>query len=440
MANSTLARKWWTAGLIASSAMGALLSVVACEGPVGPAGDTGAEGPTGAAGSQGPQGSIGPSGMAAPPDGGLTTSCLSPCHGFNGIVEQWKTSTHFLSSIENTEEVPSWTGQGRSCGNCHATDAIEQRVAGNVATAGDAGAPTGVKNGQIGYVRNGSVSEAAYNGASHVAVVGCVTCHEVTPQTDPHITGQPFVPGSFPLRVPHGANDEAILEKSAAPATATGTPAGKWTTSNTCMFCHKSRKDVADYVKGPVSLTSTHWGPHLGPHSDIFTGKGGYHYAQPYNNSTHQTLSGCTSCHMVQKANNGMMPDHSFHPSITSCQAAACHAGATSFDVLAGQSTVRAAMGELQGLLNTAGALTRDSSSPYGPLAGNQLTDGHYEEDHARPGANLTQDQAGALYNYFLIAAGGDWGVHNPRYVKELLYDSVFALKGAAPAAIPARP
>ena len=64
---------------------------------------------------------------------GLPTSCLSPCHGFNGIVEQWKTSTHYSAFISNLggDEVATWTG-ATACGNCHAADALQMRVAGAV--------------------------------------------------------------------------------------------------------------------------------------------------------------------------------------------------------------------------------------------------------------------------------------------------------------------
>ena len=43
-------------------------------------------------------------------------------------------------------------------------------------------------------------------------------------------------------------------------------------------------------------------------------------------------------------------------------------------------------------------------------------------------GGLLTQDQAGALYNYILVARGGAYGVHNPKYVGEILFDSATAL------------
>jgi hypothetical protein len=49
-------------------------------------------------------------------------------------------------------------------------------------------------------------------------------------------------------------------------------------------------------------------------------------------------------------------------------------------------------------------------------------------------------DQAGALYNYLLIARRKDEGVHNIKYTAELLWDSIQLLKGANPAFISVRP
>ena len=83
------------------------------QGPEGPDGPAGPPGPPGSDGSQGPEGPQGPPGAdGMPQEGGLTTGCLSPCHGFTGIVEQWKTSTHYATYIANLggEEVASWTG------------------------------------------------------------------------------------------------------------------------------------------------------------------------------------------------------------------------------------------------------------------------------------------------------------------------------------------
>src|SRR5262245_30150236 len=121
--------------------VGCLLS--SCSGPTGADGANGTpgaqgrEGPGGPPGTEGERGPIGPEGQKGPvgppgadggtPEGGLTAGCLAPCHGFGGIVEQWKTSTHYATYIANLggEEVPSWTGS-TACGNCHAIDGVEQ--------------------------------------------------------------------------------------------------------------------------------------------------------------------------------------------------------------------------------------------------------------------------------------------------------------------------
>jgi hypothetical protein len=363
---------------------------------------------------------------------------MSPCHGFNGIVEQWKTSTHFLAVLENSDEVPTWTGPA-SCGNCHASDGLPRRLAGLVAS--NASPPTNGKLGENNYLSATGAKEATYSGQSSVASIGCATCHDTGATNDPHVTGGLYVPGSFKLRAPTGPNDQMYLEKSPTVGVITGTPAGKWGVSNTCIGCHKSRQDVTQYITASTNITSTHWGPHEGPHADIFSGLGGYSFlGKTYKNSTHQTLAGCASCHMPDVPANGNMPDHSMRVKVATCQTAGCHAGATSFDVLGGQGTVKAALGELRGLLNDAGYLTRSTAAPYLALGPAELADKTLTLDLTRPATGLTADQAGALYNYLLVARGAASGVHNPAYTKELIYDSVVALRGTAPAAIPDRP
>jgi hypothetical protein len=200
---------------------------------------------------------------------------------------------------------------------------------------------------------------------------------------------------------------------------------------------------VTQYITASTKVTSTHWGPHEGPHSDIFTGLGGYSYAgKTYKNSTHQSLAGCASCHMGKSAANGDMPDHSMRPRIETCQTAGCHVGQTSFDVAGGQGQVRAGLQELRVQLNNAGLLTRSAAAPYLPLQPAELADKSYELDLTLPtqvgSPNLTADQAGALYNYLLVARGSAAGVHNPVYTKELLFDAISVYK--VPVAIATRP
>jgi hypothetical protein len=423
------------------------LAVVFNAGCTGPDGAPGNEGLAGAAGGQGTPGPAGPTGPGGGggggigvDGGGLSSSCLSPCHGFNGIVEQWKTSTHYATFVSNLggDEVASWTGP-TACGNCHAIDAIKERLAG-VTTSGG-GVIANRSNGELSY-RNpttSALSESTYSGSAKVASVNCVTCHAVTSQNDPHRTGAAYTEGSFPLRVASGATDQAFLEKSPDTTAVTGTAVGARGSANTCIFCHKSRKDVTNYITASNTFTSANWGPHEGPQADIFTGKGGYEYAgRTYGTSTHEQKLTCIDCHMPGNPGNDNRADHSFYPQVSACNG--CHAGATTFDILGGQSQIVASLIELQGVLNTEGYLTRGAAGNPA-LSPAELADKQFALDKTRVGAvGLTADRAGAVYNYLLIARGGAKGVHNPKYVRQLTYDSIYAIKQPALPATLVRP
>ncbi|HEY8074403.1 MAG TPA: hypothetical protein VIF62_09840 [Labilithrix sp.] len=395
-------------------------------------GTPGAAGPSGAMGALGPQGA-----PAAGVDGGLPTGCLSPCHGFSGIVEQWKTSTHYATYITNLgdDEAASWTTPGSPCGNCHANDAVERRMASEVGTTG--GTVTNLLNGELGYKNAGGLlAEATYTGSAKVAQVGCTTCHSVDPTTDPHRTGLAYTPGSFPLRAKTGADDDVFIEKSAVVGTISGTAVGKLGPANACVMCHRSRKDVTNYITASNKITSPNWGPHEGPQTDVYSGQGGYQFTgQTYGQSTHQQKLTCVDCHMPDVAANGGAPNHSFYPQLSACLS--CHAGATSFDIDGGQGYVKAALKELEGALDDQGLLTRATAAPYPPL-GTARGDGNFDLDKTNPTGTptLTADQAGALYNFIIVARGGALGVHNPKYAKQLVYDSIVAIKGTTPVSI----
>jgi hypothetical protein len=413
------------------------------EGDVGPAGPAG---PAGMDGVEGPAGPTGETGVGGAPDTVLQTGCLSPCHGFTGIVEQWKASTHFATFVANLggEEVDSWTGTA-ACGNCHSIDGIQQRLESNVRFLGATG-PANIAHGQLNYANsaaNNKVSEATYSGHATVAVVHCTTCHEVTEENDPHKTGKAYVPGSFPLRVPTGDTEEAFIEKSSAVGVVDGTAAGPYGVGNACMWCHKSRKDVTNYITASNAITNTHWGPHEGPQTDIFTGKGGYHYAgKTYNNSSHQALKkGCVSCHMGPVASNAGVGNHSFAPQVATCAQGGCHTAATSFDVLGRKTAMLNTLRQLRDALNTKGWLTVAEAAPFDALTPAQVADANFKHDETRPGgAPLTAAEAGALYNYLLLARGGAGGIHNPLYAMQLMFDSYVAVTGEPPSTMLTRP
>jgi hypothetical protein len=414
-------------------------------GATGSQGADGEPGDAGATGPAGPKGAVGPMG-ADGVDGGLNVSCLSPCHGFTGIVAQWQTSTHYATYISNLggDEVATWTGP-TACGNCHAIDAIELRVDGNVGFVGTAG-PTDTLHGKLGYIASTtqSLTEATYAGQSTVAEVHCTTCHDVNASNDPHITGAAtYVKGTFPLRVPTGPADQTLIEKGSKLGVSDGTPAGTFNVGNVCISCHRSRKDVTNYILASNSLSSTYWGPHEGPQADVYSGKGGYAYAgMTYGNSSHQAFTnGCVDCHMPPVASNQGIGNHSFYAQLTACQQQGCHVNTTSFDVIGGQSAMRANLQELRIALNNAGFLTRATVAPYDVLSATDLLDLTFSLDQVRPQTvAVPADTAGAVYNYLLLARGSADGVHNPLYTRELMFDSYKAIAGTAPTTLPTRP
>jgi hypothetical protein len=436
-----------------------MVAAVACDGPGGPSGAQGEAGAQGKQGVAGPAGATGPAGPASDaatgtfPDAGATvqTSCLSPCHGFDGIVAQFQGSGHYLEYLANassaTPEV-AWTQPATACGNCHAIDALALRVAGAVGTLDNA-TIANVYAGELEYLDPVSqkVNDGLYTGSATVAEVYCTTCHVVSDATDPHRTGIPWTPGSFPLVVADGADAGVFLERSPSTSAVTGALVGNLGPANTCVWCHRSRKDVTQYITATANVVSAHWGPHEGPQADVFTAAGGYEFpGETYGTSTHQLKLSCVDCHMAPVAANAGIGDHSFAPKLSACLG--CHAGATSFDVNGGQTLNQTEMFELEADLNAAGLLTRSAASPYLPLSAANLADGAFDTDAPRSGAGSVDGgapgvdaaEAGALYNYLLIAKGGGGGVHNPKYTQQLVFDSVFALTGKAPVSLPVRP
>jgi hypothetical protein len=419
------------------------LLLFGCTGPTGPqgapadagSGTPGPQGQTGVAGPPGPSGASDDAGGAFIPVG-----CLSPCHGFNGVVAQFQASVHYteyLANVSSPTPEAEWTAPGAPCGNCHAIDALQVRVSGNVLTT-DGGVVANLASGELQYRDPvaGGQSSANYAGSATVAEVYCTTCHAVTNANDPHKTGIPWTPGSFPLQIADDGGS-VWVEKSPGTTAVTGLDAGNFGPGDTCMWCHRSRVDITNYI-APTgnAITSVRWGPHEGPQADLFTGIGGYQYAgKVYGQSTHEQKLSCVDCHMVTVSDNSNVPDHSFNPSLSACLS--CHATATNFDVTGFETTIQGGLTLIERWLNDRGFLTRATAAPYVALDdATQIGDGNWAQDQPVPGATLdsgllTQDQAGALYNYILVARGGAYGVHNPKYIGQLVVDSYFALSGA---------
>jgi hypothetical protein len=230
--------------------------------------------------------------------------------------------------------------------------------------------------------------------------LSCFGCHE------PHTNHNFFLRTTAPVDLQTGGNFN-------------------YGSGNLCAQCHQARTPDPLLV-GSVSITSSRWGPHHGPQADILNGTGAYVFAgQSYRNSRHNTAvtNGCPQCHMAtpygtQAGGHTMNMTYVSHGSeeelLAGCNIEDCHNGALDdFDYLGYQDSVATYLEELYtdlvnvGYVNSSTGLINASSS--NPL-------------------QLTEAQAGALYNYYLIEADRSGGVHNSKYVVDALKASIAAL------------
>jgi hypothetical protein len=171
---------------------------------------------------------------------------------------------------------------------------------------------------------------------------------------------------------------------------------------NLCANCHQARRDVDEAdADGNVEITSTHWGPHHGPQSNMLYGLagGGEVEGSP---SAHATMveDTCVACHLGEGDN------HTFEPDVAACQE--CHADAEDFDINGLQTEVQAGLDELEEALLAKGWLD--------------------EEGHPAVEA-IPAPEAYALWNWIYIAhEDKSLGVHNPSYTKALIEESLAAL------------
>ena len=101
---------------------------------------------------------MGASGTGSEGGAFIPIGCLSPCHGFNGVVSQFQSSVHYteyLANVVSATPETAWTTTGAACGNCHAIDGLQQRVAGTVGTTGDAGV-VNLASGELLYAAPGT--------------------------------------------------------------------------------------------------------------------------------------------------------------------------------------------------------------------------------------------------------------------------------------------
>lgn len=187
--------------------------------------------------------------------------------------------------------------------------------------------------------------------------------------------------------------------------------------SNLCANCHQSRRaepNMTNPGEATFKITSTHYGPHHGAQANLVAGVGFAEIAGsvPYpeaGKSNHLTMASCTGCHMADY--NGGQGGHTWNPSLKSCND--CH-GANNEDFNYGgvQTDVHDKLVQLRTRLLELGVIEGDDEHGYHPVVG-----------------EYPMAQARAFFNWVGIEEDRSLGVHNPKYVKALLSNSIEALK-----------
>ncbi|MBE0645249.1 MAG: hypothetical protein IH600_14290 [Bacteroidetes bacterium] len=335
----------------------------ACEGPEGPQGPAGADGATGAIGATGAKGDKGDPGD---PGAAGTAGCIT-CHNMStdlvARVDQWANSQHNLGGNFERNTV--------GCNECHTHEGFRE------------------------FQANGSVAAAI----SNPTAIGCRTCHNI------HTT---YETSDFSLAVTGPVDFRASF--------LAGKTYNKGN-SNLCVSCHQPRSSTLPEINGPdYTVTSSRFGPHHGPQGALLSGIGGWEIpgAATYSNSPHTNISdGCITCHMQeafgrQSGGHTMKMAYEYHGAITmnvvGCQT--CHPGTKTFDIDGAVTEIEALGAQLEALLVADGMLNpADGLAVPGTYAANK---------------------AGALWNYRMIMLEDrSNGVHNPKYAKALLTNSI---------------
>ncbi len=327
---------------------GLALTISSCtkEGPTGPAGAAGADGVAGENGTDGTDGV----------DGNAT--CLE-CHTLANkelIEGQYAESGHAAGLYVG------YAGGRNGCAMCHSHEGfVETQHTGHDTTAANIPIPT---------------------------PISCATCHEFHETLD-------FENDGYDYAIATNSPVDLIMYDGAVTL-------DLGDNSNLCATCHQPRRQGPDPATGDsAAITSTHYGPHHGPHSTTLEGIGGYElgvgYPEP-GTDPHRTGASCVTCHMHGAT-------HTWHVSLDACNT--CHDNLADFDYNGVQTDVQGYITDLKQ-----------------KFIDNGMWD--VDEDEIIPDT-YDIDWTGAYYNYAWVVDDRSDGVHNPDYIKQLLINSINA-------------
>lgn len=341
---------------------------VACEGP------TGKDGATGATGATGPAGPAGPSGAEQ----------CGVCHNSGtALLEaqiQWALSVHGSGSAYQI------AGSRAECTACHSTQGFREAVA------------AGKDDASKGYM--------------DAITITCRACHNIHSKYDQSDWALTYKdPVTFRWTTANDVNKSIDLKEG-----------------NLCSRCHQARTStpVLDLTKATdeVEITSMRYGPHYGPQSNMVAGVGGYKIegSVPYPSSNVHTMiqKGCVTCHMADGGSPGLsghtMSMKNEAGTMKTAACTPCHSEVTNdFNQKNGvYDANKKDFEELEQLLITKGWINADD---------------HYVKASTAEPLKISTLQAAALYNYKFLSYDKSYGMHNPKYYRALLKNTLEFLK-----------
>ncbi len=208
---------------------------------------------------------------------------------------------------------------------------------------------------------------------------------------------------------------------------------------NLCAKCHQARPVSPMPVVGgdSVNITNFRWGPHYGVNANIYAGFGGFEIPGPENyggNNPHKLLikDGCITCHMAQPF-GAFAGGHTFKMTyesegqevehVASCATANCHPGTTKFDIDGKVTEIKNLIAQLRQKLIDRGLLDVSRNTD-----GEHVLNEYILLPNNKP-KKFSSLEAGAVLNYLLVAKDRSNGMHNYKYTKALLVNTLNALQ-----------
>ena len=323
----------------------------------------------------------------------------------------WTLPLAFMATIAvlvgcEGDEGPAGPPGTASCMNCHTDDYNMANYILAVQTEYSASQHRNAAS----FVRRGSESSPTCGhchtteGYQHFVATG----EEIDVETSSPI-------GCFACHAPH-TNEDFSLRKQGPTDMWVGGQYDKQE-SNTCAMCHQARSPVPAITDVATAITSSRWGPHHGPQSNILAGIGAYEFDGPYskNHGHNNIANGCVNCHMAEVAQDALAGGHTFAINyeasggirVNGKGCVACHGDQTDASLT---GFVDDAQEEFEEGLHA----LRDALIALGWVQANG--------ELVNPGnIPATEEARGAVWNFLLLDHDLSVSVHNPAFANAVL-------------------